>query len=328
MKIKYILVLALIIVSCKKSNNDSNENLEIEKSIVENVIKEKDFFNDFDDSKQIDELFNLDEYQKLSIDNEYKEYINDFWEINKDMNIELFKLNEIDADLSVSEKKMNTKSGKDPMADIEKAKTLAKMTGKAISSMFSVGKDAYGLIKLEKRKKELEDSFSNEKKKLAQKFEKQIIEILNYSCKFPMNENVSNKDELVNYKSIGDPIKDDKEVMGYLEPLIKEMDEFLILGIDLKTKIKLNKVYQTKFDSSQFTEYGNKILTSNGDFEVDLTSDFLSDYFKKLNKIKKMLIEPDFKIPVNDWSEIKQKNFNFIISDINIKLENEINSLK
>lgn len=315
-----IAITVLIIASCNKGK--SNNEVEIVK-----VEEDIEYFKEFDDSKEITELFELPEFEKLSIDNNYKEYIADYWETNKSMNIKFFEQNEINADFAISDKKMNTKSHNDPMADIAKAKTLAKITGKAISSIFSVGTDAYGMIKLEKKKKELDDSFSKEKKDLAKNFEKQLNSILDYSCKFPINEKVRKNDDLINYKSIGESLKDDDEIMDYLEPLIKQIDQFLILGINLKTKIKLNKIAKPTFDSSQFVEYGNKIIDAKGEFEVDLSSDFLSDYFNKLNKIEKLLIEPKFKIPVNDWSETKQNNFNFITIDVNTRLKNEINSL-
>lgn len=313
-------ISVFIIVSCgkEKSNNEA-ENVKI--------VEKIEYFKEFDDTKEITELFELPEFEKLSIDNNYKEYIADYWDTNKSMNVKFFEQNELNADVAITDKKMSESSKNDPIAQADKAKTLAKITGKAISSIFSIGKDAYGMIKLEKKKKELDDSFSKEKKDLAQKFEKQLNSILDYSCKFPINEKVRKSDDLINYKSIGESLKDDDEVMDYLEPLIKQMDQFLILGIDLKTKIKLNKIAKPTFDSSQFVEYGNNVINANGDFNINLNSNYLNDYFKKLNEVVKQLKEQNFKIPVEDWSENKKQNFNFIITDIRTKLTNEINAL-
>ena len=81
-------ISVFIIVSCgkEKSNNEA-ENVKI--------VEKIEYFKEFDDTKEITELFELPEFEKLSIDNNYKEYIADYWDTNKSMNVKFFEQNEL-----------------------------------------------------------------------------------------------------------------------------------------------------------------------------------------------------------------------------------------
>lgn len=305
--------------SSNNSSSSSNDSIVIsDKPIITSEIN-----IDLNEELTYKDLFKLKEYEMLSKDEDYKDYINDLWKANISFNKKIFALNE----LKGAEVNLNGKTKDDPIAQKEALLTIAKTTGKLISKGLKMSGDGIKIIKLESKQKDLYASFSSEKKKLAIAFEKKINSTIDFSCNFPINQNVKKKDLYQNYKSIGKTLIDDDDIMNYLKPLIKDVDKFFISSIDIKSLLKLNKSLNPEKDYSQIVDYGNKIIDSNGETDVKINSSILSDYYKPLIDIMKILKTQNFKIPVEDWSKEKQKNFNFIIDDIKIKLKNDINSL-
>lgn len=329
MKKIYFTLLVIIIISCDKAKSYKNEiSLSaIETSNEVDNVDSNELNFEIDDDKNVNDLLSQKEYEKLYLDKDYNEYIMDFWQTNISFNKKIFEQNEIQAGIGILDKKNKQNSEGKPLEQGEKLMDLAKVTGKTLSSLVSVGKDTYGLIKLEKTKKELNISFSNEKKAIAKEFEIQLNSIINFSCNFPKNQKIKKSDFYQNYKSIGSSLNNDDDIMDYLKPLIKKTDEFFLNSVNVKSKIKINNILSNNNDNSKLTDYGIKVLNSQGNFEIETKSNLLSDYYTDLNEIVGILNNQKFSIPVDDWSEEKKENFNFIIEDIKIKLENEINSL-
>ena len=307
MKIKTIcLILLIITVSC---NNSDKKDLDFE----------------FNDNLTYNDLFNLSLYDKLSNDDSYKQYIDDLWEYNIEINKNIFESNKlIGSEVNIE---IDTK-GNEPVKQGKKMLGIIKYAGNGFVNSVKVGHDAYKLIKLEERAKILHESFSSKKGQIANNFERQLNKLIEFSCNFPKNQNVKEKSHYKNYYSISEILSEDKDAMEYLEPLLDKVDKFFIENVEIKTIILLNQVIYSRDYNLQITEFSNKVLTSKGDLSININSRVLSSYFNSMNEIVKIINNQKFSIPVEDWSDEKQKNFNFIISDIKIKLENEVKSLK
>jgi hypothetical protein len=326
MKKIYFTLIFVIFISCDKVKSYKNEVASLALESPDNVDSNELNF-EIDDDKTFNDLLSQKEYEKLYLDKDYNEYIKDFWETNISVNKKFFEQNEIQASLGILDKKIKKNTDNEALEQGEELMDLAKIAGKMVSTVVSVGKDTYGLIKLEKTKKELENSFSKQKKEIAKDFEVQLNSIINFSCNFPKNQKVKKNDFYQNYKSLGSSLSNDDDIMDYLKPLIKKTDKFFLNSVNVKSKIKINNVLSNNSDNSKLTDYGIKILNSKGNFEIETKSNLLSDYYTDLNEIVAILNNQKFSTPVEDWSEEKKENFNFIIEDIKIKLENEINSL-
>lgn len=333
-----ILAFSMILFSCKsESKKAKNENsiketqnikLQQDKEIVKQ--KENNLKYSLDENLTYKDILNQKEYERLLRDKNYIKYIDKLWKTNIKFNKGQFSsMLELEADLEIWGDKAKKKSENDPIETRKKLVGLGKLIGKALWKGAKGVKNTYGLIELENEKKELYKSFSSKKRKIADSFEKKIFKIIDYSCNFPKNPNVKNDDLYQNFKSFGESLKNDDEVFEYLEPISEDVEDFLLNNVELKQKLMINKILNNNDNqnNSKLLNYGKEILLSNGNFKVNVTSDSLEDFYKELNNIVKSLNSQNFEIPIEDWSDEKQMNFNFIINDIKLRLKKEVESL-
>jgi len=329
-----LLAFIIIFVSCQgekeKSNDSKNTTVTKKNEIVKTtVIEDSKLLYNLDEDVTYKDVLNLKEYSKLTKDKNYKKYIKKYWNTNiKNKKGMFLAFIELGADMQILGSKIEKKTKKDdPLEDGEKLLGLGKLVSKSLWSMTKGIKSTYGLIELEKKQKKLYSSFSSNKKKIATKFEKKLNEIINYSCDFPKNPNVKENDTYQNYKSLNESLKEDEDVVDFLEPITEKLDNFFINNVELKSKLSINKALGVKRNNKELSDYGEKILKSNGNYNVNVKSDMLEDFYSELNDILKYLNNQNFETPVEDWSEEKSNNFKFIIKDIKIRLLAEVQSL-
>jgi hypothetical protein len=276
---------------------------------------------EFNEEITINDLLNKEEFKSLNIDEEYKNYINDYWDNNIELHKTGYKISEFLAESKFSEKKNNLET-------VDEAQSAASY---ALSGMKTVGAmtiDGLQLMALENDKKKIYTSFSITKKEKADQFQKKIFDVLNKSSiKYPANKNVKEVDSLQNYKSFTNVIKNDSDLYDTLDELTNDVDDLFILGLEIRIKQNLNLELGSKENYKALTDYGNKIINSNGNFDVSTQSELLDNYFNLLCTVLKdieRIKQKKYAVPFEDWSESKKTNFNFILNDIEVKLKNDV----
>lgn len=276
---------------------------------------------EFNEDISINDLLNKEEFKSLNIDEEYKNYINDYWDNNIELHKTGYKISEFLAESKFSEKKNNLES-------VDEAKSAASYALSGLKTVGAMSIDGLQLMVLESDKKKIYASFSVTKKEKADQFQKKIFDLLNKSSnKYPENKNVKKEDWLQNYKSFTHVIKNDSDLYDTLDELTNNVDDLFILGLEIRIKQNLNLELGSKQNYKALTDYGNKIINSNGNYDVSTESKLLDNYFNLLSTILKDIKEikqKKYKVPIEDWSESKKTNFNFILNDIELKLKNDV----
>ena len=271
--------------------------------------KKTELVAEFNDSVGVIDLLALKEYDKLSSDEVYKEYANDYWTNQLDISDVLYHGTEMIGMANINDNNANLQSG-------------ASYTLTGVASIGSLGVDMVQAMSLDRDKEKMYASFSESKKKSAEEFEKRVKAIFNRSLISLENPKVKNKDLLVNYKSFKPVIKDDDDLFDELDELTDDVDDLLTLSNEIKTKLNLSLELDKNLDFSNITVHSNKIIDTNGEFEPNTNSTILQKYFDLLSKVTKHVNEiksRKFTIPIGDWSDEKRENFNFILDDITLK---------
>jgi len=323
---KLILIFVLLLFSCKKENDNSKDQSNSNIEIQENSNKLNFSLNNKVTHK---ELIKIKIYEQLARDEKYVKYIDKLWETSiKFRKGNFLSYLEISSDVHVLGELEGKTTKDDVYSDVKKISGLGKLVGKIVWKGLKGTKSAYKMIQLEEEQKELYVGFSKEKQKKAQKFEKGMMSFVSYACNFPENKNIKKSDLYTSFMSLGQSIKKDDELLKHLEPIIDNFKKFLIKNVDLKTKLILNKIYNSdKQNYSILVDYGNKIIKANGKYKVNVDNKLLRNFYSEINITLNSLNNENFKIPIKDWSEEKQKNYNFILNDIKSKIQSEVNSL-
>ena len=310
MKLFYIL-LPLCFIACTSAKQQS--------------------FN-FDESKTVVDLLALPGYEVLNKDEQYKEYITDFFESS----LNLYKKNPVLIELMASppevdqnEYTRNMTQSDDAMLAISMLPELGKWFGKGILSSPGFIKYGIKLVMLENKQKKLYVSFSEDKKAKAKQFDKEVVNIIKYYNSFFENE-VNAK---ISYKYLKPSLKEDKEAMKLIEPVLENADKFFIISMEVKTKVAFNHLLSEQPDTlnySRLVDYGILILSSNSTESISIDTPLLNDYYNALNKFTKSITElenADFKVPVEDWSKPKRASYEFLINNLKEKTLKEIKSI-
>lgn len=329
MKQLFFGFMFIFLISCNESKKQSE--ISILNSKTNNEIiqkKNKSLKIELNENLTLIDLLKEQEYKSLYIDADFKDYIESYWKANSSLTQELSILRiNTNSEMNILDEKINKKTNEDnPMEDIDKLKGLFNLAGKgAKGALNSVG-DVYNLIKLENEREKLFSGFSKEKLKIAEDFEKEINKIIEHSYNYIDNNQVKEKDIFQNYKSINEALKSDKKVKKELEKLAKMMDDFYKKNTKVKEMLIMNKIIN-KNDYSSIVEYGNYLITTNQENEIKIEPSFLKKYFLDIKDILEEINNPTFDIPIEDWSEEKRKNIEFIYNDVKTRLFNEVNSL-
>ena len=276
---------------------------------------------EFNEEITINDLLNKEEFKSLNIDKEYKNYINDYWDNNIELHKTSYKISEFLAESKFSEKKNNLES-------VEEAKSAASYAFSGFKTVGAMTIDGLQLMALENDKQKIYASFSVNKKEKADQFQKKIFNVLNKSSiQYPKNKNVKKEDSLQNYKSFTNVIKNDSALFDTLDELTYDVDDLFILGLEIRIKQNLNLEVGSKENYKALTDYGNKIINSNGNYDVSTQSELLDNYFNLLCTVLKdieRIKQNKYAVPFEDWSENKKTNFNFILNDIEVKLKSDV----
>jgi hypothetical protein len=326
----YIFPLFLIL-SCNKtktSNNNfgdgvfENDSLNIENEVSENSSKTDNEEIEFDDSKNFDDLYSLSSYEKLQNDETYKDYISQLIETNIDVRQKFF-----DAEKTIGKsidlddpEPTNASEQKDALWDI------GKMAKNMVVDGVKLGVEGYKLNELDNKKKKIYSTFSKDKQSLAQNFENMILKIIDDSYNLPTNSKVGKKSKYKNYRSISKALSTDNEAKEYANSLGNIADDYFEKSFELLEKIKLNQKLGNNISTLPIKNISEEIL-KNPETNYSSNSTIVADYFDSLKTLSEKLNKKDFKIPVEDWSEERKSNFNFIISDINVKIKGIIESI-
>lgn len=338
MKIIISMFLIVIMVSCNNSKKEEPVRLDSKNSVLnksESIQEEGQSVRmnnsglelDLKENLSIEDLLELEKYKTLKIDSDFQKYIKEYWEANLAYYLaESIAFLDLSSELNIIDEKINIKTDEnDPMGSFDKLKGLVKTAGKGVKAAYNVTGEAYKIIKLENEREKLFSGFSKDKEKLASDFEKEIDRIIKYSTVFLKNDKVKESDILLNYKSIRESLKSDRKVKKELDKLCKMMDKFYLTNAELKQVLVFNKLIKGT-DSSSIVEYGNILL--DGDIEkIKVKPRFLKKYFTEVKDILDVVDNSHFDIPIEDWSEEKKENIEFIYDDIKTRLFVEINSL-
>ena len=286
----------------------------------------------FDESKTVVDLLALPGYEVLNKDEQYKEYITDFFESS----LNLYKKNPVLIELMASppevdqnEYTRNMTESDNAMLAISMLPELGKWFGKGILSSPGFIKYGIKLVMLENKQKKLYVSFSEDKKAKAKQFDKEVVNIIKYYNSFFENE-VNAK---ISYKYLKPSLKEDKEAMKLIEPVLENADKFFIISMEVKTKVAFNHLLSEQPDTlnySRLVDYGILILSSNSTESISIDTPLLNDYYNALNKFTKSITElenADFKVPVEDWSKPKRASYEFLINNLKEKTLKEIKSI-
>lgn len=300
-----LLFCAIFLISCGNSENNLNF--------------------DFKDDISVNELLKQEEFSSLNIDEEYKDYITDFLENKLDIEVVARKGTKFIAEAKLS------KAYGDHGNSISGAKSIASYTYSGFKTVGSLTIDGLQMMSLKNDKEKLYASFSSSKKKDADKFESIVSHIISKSAnEYIFNKNVKEDDILQNYKSFKPVIKEDNDLYETLDDLTDKVDNLFILGFEIRVKENLNLALNPNLDFSALTDYGNKVITSQDGFDVSTSSTLLDNYFKLLNEISLEVSEmkkKKYPIPIEDWSDEKKNNLNFILDDISIKIKLDVEYL-
>lgn len=332
------MFLIVIMVSCNNSKKEEPVRLDSKNSVLnksESIQEEGQSVRmnnsglelDLKENLSIEDLLELEKYKTLKIDSDFQKYIKEYWEANLAYYLaESIAFLDLSSELNIIDEKINIKTDEnDPMGSFDKLKGLVKTAGKGVKAAYNVTGEAYKIIKLENEREKLFSGFSKDKEKLASDFEKEIDRIIKYSTVFLKNDKVKESDILLNYKSIRESLKSDRKVKKELDKLCKMMDKFYLTNAELKQVLVFNKLIKGT-DSSSIVEYGNILL--DGDIEkIKVKPRFLKKYFTEVKDILDVVDNSHFDIPIEDWSEEKKENIEFIYDDIKTRLFVEINSL-
>lgn len=265
---------------------------------------------EYDDNVSVNDLLKQKEYSKLNGDSDYKDYINDYWK-NK---ISIYDVVHHGTEM-IGMANINSKNN-----DV---KSQASYAMTAIADIGSLSVDGLKKISLNRDKEKLYASFSESKKKVAEAFEKRVEDIFVKSSIELKNPAVKEKDLLVNYKSFKPIIKDDEELYDELDNLTDDVDDLFTLSYEIRTKLNLSLELNKNLNFANISKYANKIIEAKGKYSAETNSAILEEYFDLLSKVTANLNSiktRKFEIPIEDWSEDKKQNFNFIIDDITIKV--------
>lgn len=328
MRKKYLFIFSIIIlVSCNKKESSSNnfESEFYEDSLISdknNFIEKENTQIDFDDSKTFDDLYMLSEYEKLQKDETFKNYINEVIESNIKVRLKFFDAEKTIGKSVDLEEPAPTNGSEQKEALLD----LGKMAKNMIVDGVKLGVEGYKLNELDNKKKKLYSSFSEDKKKVAGNFEKLIVNIIDDSYNLPVNPKVNKKSKYKNYRSISKALSSDNEANNYCNSLANLADNFFTKAFVLREKINLNKKLGNNTSSSSIKKMSQEIL-EDPKIEVSSNSIVTDEYFENLKALSEGLNNQDFNVPVEDWSEERKSNFNFIVSDIKTKVNLLVESL-
>jgi hypothetical protein len=325
---KYFYISAILLLfSCNKKENtntelniDSIENsIETKENSTENEVKNNIAF---DDSKTFEELYELPEYEKLQKDETFKKYISEVIETNIEVRQKFFDAEKtIGKSVDLDEPAPNTGSEqKEALWDI------GKMAKNMVVDGVKIGIEGYKLNELDNKKKKIYSTFSSDKKNIAQNFETSILKIIDDSYNLPTNSSVGKKSKYKNYRSISKTLSSDSEAKEYAKNLGDIADDYFLKAFQLREKIQLNKKLGENSSTSSIKKISEEIL-KNPEISAESNSTILSEYFESLKNLSESLNNQNFNVPVEDWSEERKNNFNFIISDIKTKVNGIIESI-
>lgn len=325
---KYFYISAILLLfSCNKKENtntelniDSIENsIETKENSTENEVKNNIAF---DDSKTFEELYELPEYEKLQKDETFKKYISEVIETNIEVRQKFFDAEKtIGKSVDLDEPAPNTGSEqKEALWDI------GKMAKNMVVDGVKIGIEGYKLNELDNKKKKIYSTFSSDKKNIAQNFETSILKIIDDSYNLPTNSSVGKKSKYKNYRSISKTLSSDSEAKEYAKNLGDIADDYFLKAFQLREKIQLNKKLGENSSTSSIKKISEEIL-KNPEISAESISTILSEYFESLKNLSESLNNQNFNVPVEDWSEERKNNFNFIISDIKTKVNGIIESI-
>lgn len=284
--------------------------------LLSNCGSDPDVITGINEEIKIIDVLNNEQYSKLYKDEAYTNFISDWWENHLDIYEEVHHGTELIGMSNI----MNLES--------EDLKTKASAVFSAIGTIGSVSVDGLQGTLMDDEKKDLYKTFSNEKIALANKFETELMEVLHKSNTEYTNQKVKENDLLLNYKSFKSVLRLDEELIDELDLLTDEVDDLFSLGFLIRTKMYLN----VKLNPNQKYDFREMTAKALNDKEYLPTCDAssLNDYFKKLKEVRLMIDNiqsKKFATPVEDWSKDKKENFDFVISDIKLKIDQEVASM-
>jgi len=265
----------------------------------------------FDEKKELEDIFQLEKFKKLNIDEEYKDLTTEYYDktflITEDL---------IDIGGSMANIPSLTDTKNVNLFNVEERKEdFIKESLKTIWDLTILSKDVLKMTKTFYERNELTATFSEEKKSLSKEIDEFINESSKDSILILVFGNVFETEKIDNsYKAMGNYCKDDEEIFDYVEPIIENNDKLLKKSIEIKRKIKLNKYLGLEVDIKRIADLSGSILSNKGKtIDFSTNSDLLNEYFELYRDIVfKINNQPKFEIPYEDWSTEKQeklKNF-------------------
>lgn len=289
----FTFILFASLISC-----NNNQKLEVE----------------FSDDLNVTDLLQQSQFAKLSADEAYKEYALDYWENKLDIYDVVLHGTEMMGMININAKSASIRSG-------------ANNAANAIKSIGSLSIDALQGMSLDDDRAKMYASFSDEKRKTAESFEKEVNNIFLKSSTQFTNEKVKKDDLLQNYKSFKAVITDDDDLENDLDELTDKVDDLFTISNEIRTKIYLHLQLNKNLSFTSIAEYANKIVNSNGTFEASTNSQILQKYFDLLGNVSENINEVKTKkypTPIEDWSDEKKANFYFILDDITVRIKQDI----
>jgi hypothetical protein len=279
----------------------------------------------FNESASVDDLYVLEPTveSKIGGDAQCREFFRDYYDTWVKFENKMFEKLELQNTLNVTSKNLEDVQSSDDVTE------LIPETYNAYQNLKDVTKGLAGavwngvsLLKLENRRNELYESFSNEKRSLAMAVEIVINTIIYDAYYVPLNNEGNETRSGSNFRCIGEQLKNDDVVYEYLKELTGDFEKLQQQFRELRAKIIINKLTRDDADYAELTALGNRIVDSKGavDFEVEPYE--FQRFFNDMASICRRMSadEQKFDAPVDDWSDVKRDNFLMIMNDIEAKM--------
>ncbi len=286
----------------------------------------------YDPNVSVNDLYALEPNveKKIGGDPECIEFFDSYWndwvEFENDMSerIGLF------SDLNNSQEKLEELKSSDDITELApETRKAYKTTVNAFKSIAGSVWNGISLLKLEKKRNILYESFSEEKKGYALAVEIVVNSIIYDAYHFPLNTEVKEAQAGKNYRCVNEQIQSDEKANEFIKDLTRDFSKLQKDYRAIRAKICINKLTRDSTDYSSLVELGKEIIKNKGEAEFDVKPDELNTFFVDFANVSKMINYKDgtFVPPVDDWSEKKQANFKMILDDIHQKMQDMVVNL-
>ncbi len=317
-----LLSLSILLYSC--NNNSSNESEFTNETNTVTV--------NFKPDVSVDDLYALEPNveKKIGRDPECREFYKKYWSDWVEFENDLFDRVGLMSDANNTQEKLDKLKGSDDITELApETRKAYKTTVNAFKSVAGSVWNGITLLKLEKKRTKLYESFSEEKKGYALAVEIVINSIIYDAYYAPLNKEMSEAKEGVNFRCVGEQLQNDEKANEYITELTRDFTKLQKDYRALRAKICINKLTRDSTDYSALVDLGNEIIESKGDTDFKVEPEGLNTFFNDFASVCKKLNykEDTFVPPVEDWSERKQANFKLILKDIRQKMQDMVQNI-